>query len=68
MRPRLYLLLLVFIAGACSLGLELVTSSLLGPYFGTSRLVWANIIGVTLIALSAGYVWGGRLTDPGGRS
>jgi len=44
LRSRLYLLLLVFVAGACSLGLELVTSSLLVPYFGTSRLVWANVI------------------------
>src|SRR4051794_23911813 len=60
---RLYLFLLVFVAGVCSLGLELVTSSLLAPYFGTSRLMWANIIGVTLMALSVGYVWGGRLAD-----
>ena len=44
---RLYAL--VFTAGFCSLGVELTAARLLAPFFGTSTLVWANVIGLTLL-------------------
>ena len=57
------LLVLVFVAGASSLGAEISAARLLAPYFGASTIIWANTIGVVLVALSAGYWLGGRLAD-----
>lgn len=60
---RRYLFFTVFVAGMSTLAIEFTASRMLQTVYGTSNLVWANVIGLVLLFLTVGYFLGGRLAD-----
>lgn len=46
-----------------TLAVEFTTSRMLQTVYGTSNLVWANVIGLVLFCLTIGYFIGGWLAD-----
>src|SRR5919106_6063073 len=55
--------LTVFVCGAVLLGVEIVGSRVLAPYFGSSIFVWGSLISTFLAGLTIGYYMGGFLAD-----
>ena len=60
---RAFLYTTVFVGGMSTLAIELSASRLLGAVFGTSNIIWANVIGLILLYLTVGYFVGGRWAD-----
>ncbi|RPI65406.1 MAG: hypothetical protein EHM47_18790, partial [Ignavibacteriales bacterium] len=54
---------IVFICGGAVLAIEILGTRIIGPFYGVSLFLWSALISVTLIALSAGYMIGGRIAD-----
>lgn len=46
-----------------TLAIEFTASRMLQSVYGTSNIVWANVIGLVLLFLTVGYFLGGRLAD-----
>lgn len=58
-----YMIITALITGAAVMLIEVLGSRLIGPVFGVSLFVWTSLIAVTLIALAAGYMCGGWMSD-----
>lgn len=54
---------MVFLTGACVLVIEVVATRILSPYYGNTIYTMSGVISVVLAALSAGYYFGGKLSD-----
>lgn len=50
----------VIASGIISMGLEIVAGRILAPDFGSSIYTWGTIIGISMLALSLGYHYGGK--------
>jgi len=63
---RLLIFLIAGWSGFFMMGVELLSGRLLAPDFGSSIQVWGAVISVFMLALSIGYLVGGRLSvkDP----
>ena len=63
MKATYNIYIIALLSGAVLLGLELLASRLLAPFFGNSIYVWGAIISVFLLSLSLGYFLGGKVAD-----
>lgn len=54
--------LVAFIEGMAVLAIELLGGKIISSYFGTSYTAWTAVLGITLLALTAGYYIGGMLS------
>ena len=59
---RKLIFLLAFTGGFVIMSIELLGGRILAPWFGSSVYVWGSIITVFMVALSFGYLIGGRLS------
>ncbi|MBI4449636.1 fused MFS/spermidine synthase [Candidatus Uhrbacteria bacterium] len=62
-RVNLRYVLTAFLTGAAVMIAEIAAARAIAPHFGTSIIVWTNVIGIILVALSLGYWIGGRLSE-----
>lgn len=62
---KLLIYSLVFFAGFANLATEIIGPRLVASLFGSTTIIWAIIISITLVGISIGYFLGGRV--PAGR-
>lgn len=60
--PRAVVASMAFVSGFCIMTIEMLGARILSPYFGGSLSVWGSIITIFMLALSMGYLFGGRLS------
>lgn len=63
-------LLLLFVAGAVLMAVEIVGARIVAVSFGSTIYVWGGLIGIFMGSMSLGYYMGGRFADrhPTGRA
>jgi len=60
--PKSTIICVAFVSGFCIMTIEMLGARIMAPYFGGSLSVWGSIITVFMLALSLGYLIGGRLS------
>lgn len=63
LKNKWYLYLTEFFDGMAVMAVELGASRLVAPYFSSSQIVWTIIIGIIMIAMALGNVFGGKWAD-----
>ncbi|MBP78793.1 MAG: glycosyl transferase [Deltaproteobacteria bacterium] len=52
-----------FVSGFCIMAIEMLGARIMSPYFGGSLSVWGSVLTIFMLALSCGYLIGGRLSE-----
>lgn len=60
--PKAVIATMAFVSGFSIMTVEMLGARILSPYFGGSLSVWGSIITIFMLALSVGYLIGGRLS------
>lgn len=63
LQNKWYLYLTEFFAGMAVMAVEIGAQRLISPYFSSSQIVWTIIIGMIMIAMAGGNVYGGKMAD-----
>lgn len=63
LQNKYYLYLTEFFAGMAVMAVEIGAQRLISPYFSSSQIVWTIIIGMIMIAMAGGNVYGGKMAD-----
>ncbi len=63
LQNKYYLYLTEFFAGMAVMAVEIGAQRLSSPYFSSSQIVWTIIIGMIMIAMAGGNVYGGKMAD-----
>lgn len=57
----LIIFVFVFLSGFANLATQIIGPRMFASFLGADTVVWAVMISVTLVGLSVGYYWGGRI-------
>ncbi len=60
--PKIVIVSVAFVSGFSIMTVEMLGARIMAPYFGGSISVWGSLITVFMLALSVGYLIGGRLS------
>ncbi|WP_296398768.1 fused MFS/spermidine synthase [Acidaminococcus timonensis] len=63
LQNQYYLYLTEFFAGMAVMAVEIGAQRLISPYFSSSQIVWTIIIGMIMITMAGGNVYGGKMAD-----
>lgn len=63
MFEKYFVYVVIFASGVVTMALEIIGVRIVSPIIGTTTAVWTTIIGVVLVALSLGYILGGKMAD-----
>lgn len=57
-----FFFLLLFIEGSSLMVVELIGAKFLAPFYGSSLYVWTSVLSITVVGLTLGYYFGGKLS------
>ncbi len=59
----IFFLFLLIVEGASLMSVELLGAKYLAPFYGSSLFVWTSVLAITVLGLTFGYYFGGKLSE-----